>query len=192
MERQRRDCRHRPLLFGTSRRSCSSGHRNIRQQLTCGVSGVFLPSFSFADHFCRGSRPTSANWIPFSPFSEHQTSEFVAVGGFFNFYQNIGEASVQTNKITFILFLLFDRTNWPDHKTLPLPSRGLTWDDCPPIPFDEIFTAAPADALSLLRSIMVLDPNKRFSASQCLSHPYFANDPAPTPKEKLVLTTPSN
>lgn len=90
------------------------------------------------------------------------------------------------------LYLLFCRTNWPDHKTLPLPSRGLTWDDCPPIPFDEIFTAAPADALSLLRSIMVLDPNKRFSASQCLSHPYFSNDPAPTPKEKLVLASLSN
>lgn len=85
-----------------------------------------------------------------------------------------------------------NETNWPDHKTLPLPSRGLTWDDCPPIPFDEIFTAAPNDALSLLRSIMVLDPNKRFSASQCLSHPYFTNDPPPTPKEKLALSSPSS
>mmetsp|Transcript_10990 Transcript_10990/g.22409 ORF Transcript_10990/g.22409 Transcript_10990/m.22409 type:complete len:94 (-) Transcript_10990:228-509(-) len=82
------------------------------------------------------------------------------------------------------------RTNWPDHKTLPLPSRGLIWEDCPPIPFDEIFTAAPNDALSLLRSIMVLDPNKRFSAEQCLSHPYFTNDPPPTPKEKLALSSP--
>mmetsp|Transcript_22477 Transcript_22477/g.64633 ORF Transcript_22477/g.64633 Transcript_22477/m.64633 type:complete len:177 (-) Transcript_22477:33-563(-) len=85
-----------------------------------------------------------------------------------------------------------NETNWPDHNTLPLPSRGLTWDDCPPIPFDEIFTAAPVDALSLLRSILVLDPNKRFSASQCLNHPYFTNDPAPTPKEKLVLSSPSS
>jgi serine/threonine protein kinase len=39
----------------------------------------------------------------------------------------------------------------------------------------------------LLRSMLVLDPNKRFTACQCLSHPYFLNDPAPTPKEKLVL-----
>ena len=44
--------------------------------------------------------------------------------------------------------------NWPDHKALPLPSRGLIWDDCPPIPFDEIFTAAPKDAISLLRSML--------------------------------------
>jgi cyclin-dependent kinase 7 len=44
--------------------------------------------------------------------------------------------------------------NWPDHKALPLPSRGLIWDDCPPIPFNEIFTAAPKDAISLLRSML--------------------------------------
>jgi len=78
-------------------------------------------------------------------------------------------------------------TNWPDHKTLLLPSRGLTWNETAPIPFDEIFTAAPEDALSLLRSVMVLDPNKRFTATQCLNHPYFDNHPPPTPKEQLQI-----
>jgi len=92
----------------------------------------------------------------------------------------------------FTVFGTPTETNWPDHKALPLPARGLTWDDCPPILFDEIFTAAPKDAISLLRSLLVLDPNKRFSASQCLSHPYFTNDPAPTPKERLVLSSPTN
>mmetsp|Transcript_21755 Transcript_21755/g.30526 ORF Transcript_21755/g.30526 Transcript_21755/m.30526 type:complete len:305 (+) Transcript_21755:143-1057(+) len=92
----------------------------------------------------------------------------------------------QLNTI-FTVFGTPTETNWPDHQTLPLPSRGLTWDDSPPIPFDEIFTAAPKDALSLLRSLLVLDPNNRFSASQCLSHPYFMNQPPPTPKEKLSL-----
>jgi cyclin-dependent kinase 7 len=72
--------------------------------------------------------------------------------------------------------------------TLPLCRRGLQWDETTAIPFDEIFTAAPKDAISLLRSILVLDPNMRFTASQCLSHPYFSNDPSPTPKDKLVLT----
>lgn len=76
---------------------------------------------------------------------------------------------------------------WPDYQALPLPARGLTWNDCPPIPFDEIFTAAPRDAISLLRSMLTLDPNKRFTASQCLSHPYFTNEPLPTPKELLKL-----
>eukprot|EP00586_Coscinodiscus_wailesii_P009061 CAMPEP_0172524560 /NCGR_PEP_ID=MMETSP1066-20121228/294255_1 /TAXON_ID=671091 /ORGANISM="Coscinodiscus wailesii, Strain CCMP2513" /LENGTH=281 /DNA_ID=CAMNT_0013307699 /DNA_START=162 /DNA_END=1004 /DNA_ORIENTATION=+ len=75
-------------------------------------------------------------------------------------------------------------TNWPDHKTLPLPARGLIWNDCGPIPFDEIFTAAPQDSISLLRSMLHLDPNKRWSASQCLNHPYFGNDPPPTPKDR--------
>ena len=79
-------------------------------------------------------------------------------------------------------------TNWPDFDTLPLCSKGIVWDDTSPIPFDEIFTAAPKDAISLLRSIMVLDPNMRLSASQCLSHPYFSNDPRPTPKENLVMS----
>jgi cyclin-dependent kinase 7 len=77
--------------------------------------------------------------------------------------------------------------NWPDHKTLPLCARGLLWDDVPAIPFDEIFTAAPKDAISLLRSLLTLDPNMRFTAQQALDHPYFANDPPPTPKEKLTI-----
>merc|ERR1712032_487597 len=77
--------------------------------------------------------------------------------------------------------------NWPDHKTLPLCSRGLIWDDVPAIPIVEIFTAAPNDAISLLRSLLTLDPNRRFSARQALDHPYFINDPPRTSKEKLIL-----
>jgi cyclin-dependent kinase 7 len=77
--------------------------------------------------------------------------------------------------------------NWPDHKALPLCARGLLWDDVPAIPFDEIFTAAPKDAISLLRSLLTLDPNMRFTAQQALDHPYFTNDPPPTPKEKLTI-----
>jgi cyclin-dependent kinase 7 len=95
----------------------------------------------------------------------------------------------QLDKI-FMVFGTPNETNWPDHNTLPLPSRGLIWDQTPAIPFDEIFTAAPKDAISLLRSILVLDPNNRFSASQSLSHPYFSNDPPPTPKGNLILSAP--
>ena len=83
-----------------------------------------------------------------------------------------------------------NETNWPDHNTLPLPSRGLTWDDTPAIPFDEIFEAATKDAISLLRSILTLDPNNRFSATEALRHPYFQNDPPPTPKKRLILKPP--
>lgn len=90
----------------------------------------------------------------------------------------------------FTVFGTPNETNWPDHSALPLCTQGLLWDDCPPtVQFDEIFIAAPQDCISLLRSMLVLDPNKRFTASQCLSHPYFMNDPAPTPKEKLILSS---
>jgi len=91
-----------------------------------------------------------------------------------------------------VIFTVFGTptdNNWPDHKFLPLPSKGLLWDDCSPQqPFDEYFPAAPRDAISLLRSMLTLDPNTRISASNALSHPYFHNDPSPTPKGKLVLT----
>ena len=92
----------------------------------------------------------------------------------------------QLDKI-FTVFGTPNETNWPDHKALPLCARGLLWDDVPAIPFDEIFMAAPKDAISLLRSILALDPNMRFTASQSLSHPYFTNDPPKTPKENLKL-----
>jgi cyclin-dependent kinase 7 len=90
----------------------------------------------------------------------------------------------------FTVFGTPTESNWPDYETLPLCARGLLWDhDTTPIPFDEIFTAAPKDAISLLRSILVLDPNMRFTAEQSLRHPYFCNDPMPTKKENLVLSS---
>lgn len=76
--------------------------------------------------------------------------------------------------------------NWPDHKTLPRCQNWI-WDDVPAIPFDEIFTAAPKDAISLLRSILTLNPNTRISAHEALDHPYFSNNPPKSPKSNLVL-----
>jgi cyclin-dependent kinase 7 len=89
--------------------------------------------------------------------------------------------------VIFTVFGTPTESSWPDHKVLPLPARGLVWDSCPPLPFDDFFTAAPRDAISLLRSMLVLDPNNRLSASEALSHPYFTNDPPPTPKEKIGI-----
>ena len=99
-----------------------------------------------------------------------------------------GKTDISQLDTIFRVFGTPNETNWPDYETLPLCARGLEWDSTTPIPFDEIFTAAPKDAISLLRSILVLDPNMRFTASQCLNHPYFSNDPPRTPKEKLSLT----
>ena len=93
----------------------------------------------------------------------------------------------QLDKI-FGVFGTPNETNWPDYQTLPLCNRGLVWDETPPIPFDLIFEAAPKDAISLLRSILTLDPNMRFTADQSLNHYYFSNEPPPTPTEKLVIS----
>lgn len=99
------------------------------------------------------------------------------------------QTDISQLNVIFQVFGTPTESNWPDHNTLPLCTRGLEWDSCSPIPFDEIFTAAPQDCISLLRSMLVLDPNKRFTASQCLNHPYFTNEPSPTPKEKLILSS---
>jgi cyclin-dependent kinase 7 len=88
----------------------------------------------------------------------------------------------------FTVFGTPSEATWPDYQTLPLCVRGLQWDETTAIPFDEIFTAAPKDAISLLRSILALDPNMRFSASQAMNHPYFLHDPPPTRKKDLVLS----
>lgn len=108
------------------------------------------------------------------------------------FLQSKVDSDLSQLETIFTVFGTPTETNWPDHTALPLPARGLLWDDTPPIPFDEIFTAAPKDAISLLRSLLILDPNKRLSASEALSHPYFSNEPPPTPKEKLVLSSSTN
>ncbi len=101
------------------------------------------------------------------------------------FLEGISDIS-QLDKI-FGVFGTPTEANWPGYSTLPLPSRGLTWDDAPPIPLDEFFPTATKDVLSLLKSVLVLDPLQRFTASQCLSHPYFLNQPSPTPRSRLQL-----
>ena len=76
------------------------------------------------------------------------------------------QTDISQLNVIFQVFGTPTESNWPDHNTLPLCTQGLEWDSCPPIPFDEIFIAAPHDCISLLRSMLVLDPNKRFTASQ--------------------------
>jgi cyclin-dependent kinase 7 len=102
------------------------------------------------------------------------------------FLQGMNSDISQLDKI-FTVFGTPTDVNWPDHKALPLCARGLLWDEVPAIPFDEIFVAAPKDAISLLRSLLTLDPNMRFTAQQALDHPYFTNEPPATPKEKLII-----
>ncbi|CAB9509257.1 Mitogen-activated protein kinase HOG1 (Fragment) [Seminavis robusta] len=96
----------------------------------------------------------------------------------------------QLDKI-FKVFGTPNESNWPDYAILPL-----AWHSTVPVPpvaavsLDGIFTAAPNDAISLLKSILVLDPSNRLTASQALRHPYFSNEPPPTPKGNLILSSP--
>lgn len=52
----------------------------------------------------------------------------------------------------------------------------------------DLFTAASADALSLLSRCLVYEPRKRISAIDALSHPYFTSLPYPTHPSKLPKT----
>lgn len=104
--------------------------------------------------------------------------------------QNINNDLAQLEKI-FEVFGTPTETNWPDHETLPLVHRGLTWNPTTPLDLGEIFVAAPPGALILLKSLLVLDPNKRFRAHEALASSYFSShDPPPTPPSQLVLEAP--
>lgn len=60
----------------------------------------------------------------------------------------------------------------------------------PKVPLRQYFTAAGADALDLLEKMLVFDPSKRWTAVECLKHPYFRNSPLPTKPEKLPRKAP--
>lgn len=77
--------------------------------------------------------------------------------------------------------------NWVGHKMLP---DYCEFKPCPPRSLRDIFTAAPDDMISLLESLLRLNPNERASATLALKHPFFSNKPGPTPGHLLPL--PSN
>ncbi len=72
--------------------------------------------------------------------------------------------------------------DWPGMSSLP---DFIQFKTFPKVPLRQYFTAAGVDALSLLEQMLVFDPNKRWTAEECLGHSYFKNTPLPTPSEKL-------
>lgn len=72
--------------------------------------------------------------------------------------------------------------DWPGMSSLP---DFIQFKAFPKVPLRQYFTAAGVDALSLLEQMLVFDPNKRWTAEECLGHSYFKNTPLPTPSEKL-------
>ncbi|KAK4519378.1 uncharacterized protein ATC70_009613 [Mucor velutinosus] len=72
--------------------------------------------------------------------------------------------------------------DWPGMSSLP---DYIQFKSFPKVPLRQYFTAAGTDALSLLEQMLVFDPNKRWTAEECLSHSYFRNTPLATEPSKL-------
>ncbi|CAO3618707.1 unnamed protein product [Mucor fragilis] len=76
-------------------------------------------------------------------------------------------------------------TDWPGMSSLP---DYIQFKSFPKVPLRQYFTAAGTDALSLLEQMLVFDPNKRWTAEECLGHSYFRNTPLATEPSKLPQT----
>jgi cyclin-dependent kinase 7 len=76
---------------------------------------------------------------------------------------------------------------WPALKKLPL---FVEFESRPPAPFEMTFAGLPADAIDLLKQLLVMNPSKRISAAEALNHPYFENEPKATLPENLILDLP--
>lgn len=76
---------------------------------------------------------------------------------------------------------------WPGLSKLP---NLVHFELTAPPPFELTFLGLPADAIDLLKHLLVLNPNKRLSAADALKHPYFSNNPKPTVPANLVLEPP--
>ncbi|GFR47704.1 hypothetical protein Agub_g9457 [Astrephomene gubernaculifera] len=72
--------------------------------------------------------------------------------------------------------------NWPAARELPY---FLQFTETWPLPLRQVFPAASGDALDLLGRLLQLDPLRRISAAEALRHPYFSNNPPPTPPALL-------
>ncbi|KAL2872510.1 kinase-like domain-containing protein [Aspergillus lucknowensis] len=78
----------------------------------------------------------------------------------------------------------------PNAKSLRLPSTPSAPTVTPPLLPRAKFPFLTNAGLQLLSSLLALNPTSRPSAAECLSHPYFREDPRPKPKE-MFPTFPS-
>lgn len=67
---------------------------------------------------------------------------------------------------------------WLDYKFLPL-AKPAQLPSKPAIPLKDQFPSATPMALDLLDQLLTLDPKRRITARQALSHPYFEESPPP-------------
>ncbi|VDQ16597.1 unnamed protein product, partial [Trichobilharzia regenti] len=71
---------------------------------------------------------------------------------------------------------------WPDVNRLP---NYVKFETRRGIPFSQIFTAASTELISLLETLLHLNPDCRGTASTALKSPYFTSKPYPTPESEL-------
>ena len=75
---------------------------------------------------------------------------------------------------------------WPGMKSLP-DYQKIIFPENEPIPFEEIFPDASAEALDLVKKFLVYDSKKRISATEALLHPYFFTEPLPAHHSELPI-----
>ncbi|KAJ5569804.1 uncharacterized protein N7459_009234 [Penicillium hispanicum] len=78
----------------------------------------------------------------------------------------------------------------PNAKSLRLPSTSTSSSRNPPLLPRSRFPYLTNAGLNLLSELLALNPASRPTAQQCLSHPYFREDPRPKPRE-MFPTFPS-
>jgi len=65
------------------------------------------------------------------------------------------------------------QTDWPEGYKLA-QKLGFQWPQYPPQNLQTIIPNASEEACNLMMNMLSWDPNKRFSASQCLQHSFFS------------------
>lgn len=84
--------------------------------------------------------------------------------------------------------MIFKALGTPSEKEWPLIKELPGWFEfkkIPGTPLDVLFSAASSDAISLMKSMLTYDPNKRISCIDALKHEYFNLKPLATPLGKL-------
>ncbi|GFS70462.1 hypothetical protein NPIL_421361 [Nephila pilipes] len=98
------------------------------------------------------------------------------------------KANTDSNLISMFIEILGTPTEetWPGFKELPLlKSYDLSEQRYNKLPLK--FTDEPTSCIALLHKIFVYNPSKRFSAEQCLAHPYFTDAPTACNLETLLV-----
>ncbi|TPP62762.1 Cell division protein kinase 20, partial [Fasciola gigantica] len=73
---------------------------------------------------------------------------------------------------------------WPEIKDLPDYNK-ITFNACEPVPFEEVLSDAPSEAVDLVRRFLTYPPYERITVTKALLHDYFTTEPLPTPTSEL-------